>query len=133
MKQLKILLVDDNPEFLGVAAGFLSEHPMVRIAGLADSGTEALRIANEVSPDLVLMDLSMPTMNGLETTRRMKVQFPALRIIMVTLYEGVELSFSAKSAGADGFVTKSEFGEALLPMIVRLFPQHQIEPANECA
>jgi len=134
MSRLKVLLVDDNPEFLEVAADFLSQHPGMEIVGLARSGRQALQMAAELSPHLVIMDLSMPEMNGLEATRRIKtLPPPAPYVVILTLHEGAEFRSSAQGAGADNFVTKSEFGDLLVPLILHHFPQLQIEPANECA
>jgi DNA-binding NarL/FixJ family response regulator len=134
MSRLKVLLVDDNPEFLEVAADFLSQHPGMEIAGLAHSGQEALLMVSELSPHLVIMDLSMPEMNGLEATRRIKSLSPSKpHVVILTLHEGDEFRSSAQAAGADDFVTKSEFGDSLVPLILRRFPQVQMEPANECA
>ena len=120
------MLVDDNLEFLETAAGFLSCHRGMEIVGRAASGKRALQMINEVAPDLVLMDLSMPEMNGLETTRRIKALPMAPQVIILTLYEAPEFYSSAQSAGADGFITKSEFGDRLMPMIFKHFPRLEI-------
>jgi DNA-binding NarL/FixJ family response regulator len=133
MEGIRLLLVDDNAGFLKVAAEFLSQHPELQIVGQTQSGQEAIGLANELCPDLVLMDMSMPGMGGLEATRRIKTVGSAPSVIILTLNEGTEFSSSAYEAGADGFVTKSEFGEALLPEIGRLFPELEMEPANQCA
>ncbi len=133
MKRLKILLVDDNLEFLEVAAHFLADHPGLEIVGLAPSGRAALELVAELSPDLVIMDMSMPVMNGLAVTRAIKARSVPPLVVMLTLHEGAELAALARAAGADDFLSKSEFGDWLLPMIQRLFPELQNEPAHECA
>jgi DNA-binding NarL/FixJ family response regulator len=133
MNRLKLLLVDDNPDFLTVAANFLSQHSSIQVVGLTESGESALGMVRDQSPDLVLMDFSMPGMSGLEATRRLKLLIPPPQVIILTMHEGAEFSTSAHRAGADAFITKSEFGDALLPAIGRLFPELQIEPTNECA
>ena len=121
--RLKVMLVDDNLEFLEIAAGYLSRHRAMEIVGRAASGKRALQMVNEVAPDLVLMDLSMPDMNGLETTRRIKALPLPPQVIILTLYEAPEFYSSAQSAGADGFITKSEFGDRLMPLIFKHFPR----------
>jgi DNA-binding NarL/FixJ family response regulator len=133
MNRLKVLLVDDNREFLQTAAGFLSRHPAMEIVGQADSGKEALLLVKKVLPELVIMDLSMPEMTGLEATRRIKAMpFPP-RVIILTLHESHEASSFAQAAGADDFVTKSEFGDSLVPLIFRLFPHLEDEEIRQWA
>jgi DNA-binding NarL/FixJ family response regulator len=133
MSQLKVLLVDDNQRFLEVAADFLSSHPEIEVAGFGHSGFEALQMVESLSPDLVLMDLSMPEMNGLEAVRRIKAKPRSPRILMLTMYEGEDFCALAQEAGADGFITKADFGESLWPLVLKLFPRLQAEAAHEIA
>ncbi|MDB6068600.1 MAG: chemotaxis protein CheY [Pedosphaera sp.] len=133
MNTLKVLLVDDNLGFLQSAADFVSRHPVMEIAGLAHSGREALRMVSEVCPDLVIMDLSMPEMNGLEATRRIKALASPPQVVIVTLYDGPEFCSSAQAAGADQFISKAEFVDSLMPLVFRLFPRLQSELTHECA
>lgn len=122
MNRLKVLLVDDNVEFLEVASEFLSSHSVIEIAGRVQSGRSAVEATAKSSPDLVLMDLAMPGMNGLEATRKIKALPSPPHVIIVTLYDGPQISTLASDVGADGFITKSQFGEALLPAVFKLFP-----------
>jgi DNA-binding NarL/FixJ family response regulator len=126
MNGLKTLLVDDSPEFLEVAVDFLSQHSSVEVVGAARTGRQALELVGELSPDLVLMDFSMPEMNGLEATRSLKIMTVPPQVIMVTLHSSEELSSLARAAGADGFVVKSDFADALLPLIAKLFPAAEV-------
>ncbi|HKS37649.1 MAG TPA: response regulator transcription factor [Verrucomicrobiae bacterium] len=121
MKPVRTLLVDDNPEFLNSAAGFLSTSPQIEIVGLAQSAREGMRLAGELSPDLLLIDLSMPEMNGIETTRRIKQLPMAPKVIILTLHNNIAYRVAAENAGADAFISKADFVEALLPAICRLF------------
>ena len=125
MNRLKVLLVDDNAEFLEVASEFLSSHAAIEIAGRVQSGRTAVEMATRHSPDLVLMDLAMPGMNGLEATRKIKALPSPPHVIIVTLYDGPQISTLASDVGADGFITKSQFGESLLPAVFKLFPHLQ--------
>jgi DNA-binding NarL/FixJ family response regulator len=118
---VRLFLVDDSPAFLEAAVCFLSADPDIEIVGLALSGREALEQVNRLHPDLVLMDLAMPGMNGLEVTRHLKAQSGAPRVVILTLYDNTEYRAASESVGADGFVAKSEFGTQLLPLIHRLF------------
>lgn len=121
MSFVRILLVDDSLTFLESATRFLSVNERLKIVGRALSGGEALEQVSQLCPDLVLMDLTMPGMNGLEATRRLKARKSAPCVIILTLSDSSEYCAAAAAAGADGFVTKSEFGTALLPLIHSLF------------
>ena len=129
MPPIRVLLVDDNAEFLQSAARFLSVDPRIVIVGCARSGREALDQVALLHPDLVLMDMAMPGMNGLKATRRIKAQPDAPHVIILTLYDNAEYRTAAEAMGADGFVPKWEFGTKLLSLIHTLFPQAQAKPA----
>lgn len=129
MPSIRILLVDDNPQFLQSAAEFLATDPTITVAGHALSGQEALEQVVALTPDLVLMDLAMPDMNGLEATRRIKTQRDAPHVVILTLYDNAEYRAAAEDVGADGFVSKSEFGTQLRPMIQK-FINGATEPCN---
>jgi len=121
MKPVRTLLVDDNPEFLNSAAGFLSASPQIEIVGLAHSAREGMSLARELSPDLLLIDLSMPAMNGIETTRLVKQLPVPPKVVILTLHNNIAYRVAAENAGADAFVSKADFVDALLPTVRRLF------------
>lgn len=129
---IRILLVDDNLEFLEAVARFLAADPLTEVIGQAPTGKEALNQAPQLKPDLVLMDLALPEMNGLETTRKMKAQPGAPKVIIVTLYDNAEYRAAAHSVHADGFISKSELGVQLLPLVHTLFTEdpQAVRPAN---
>ncbi|MCI0390916.1 MAG: response regulator transcription factor [Acidobacteria bacterium] len=118
---MRILLVDDNPKFLEAASRFLSVVPEVEIVACVFSGREAVEQSAQLQPDLVLMDLVMPGMDGLAATREIKAQPDAPRVIIVTLHKHQEYRAAAEAVGADGFLSKSEFGAQLLLLIRALF------------
>ncbi len=120
MPARRVLLVDDSPEFLDSAVHFLATDPAIKVVGRASSGQGALEQVPFLKPDVVLMDLSMPKMNGLEATRRIKAQDADLCVILLTLHDNPEYRAAAQAARADGFVAKSELGIELLPLIHRL-------------
>lgn len=99
----------------------------MEIVGQASSGREAIELTKTLNPDLVLMDLSMPQMNGLEATRHLKAHADAPKIIIVTLHNGLAYQVAAREVGADGFVNKSDFADGLLPVIQKLFPTSAVE------
>ncbi len=121
MSPIRTLLVDDSPEFLDSAARFLAADPQIGIIGRALSGREAIEQVARLQPDLVLMDVGMPGMNGLEATGCICKQPHAPRVVILTLYDNSEYRMAAKESGAAGYVVKSEFGTELLPLIHLLF------------
>ncbi len=114
----RVLLVDDSPEFLRSAQRVVASQPGVEVIGVAQSGAEALAKVTALRPDVVLMDVVMPVMNGFEATRRLKQVSDAPFVIIVTMHDGPEHAEAARAAGADGFVAKSDFW-SVLPLLER--------------
>jgi len=107
----RILIADDQrPARKGLHA-LLSLCPQVEVIGEAVDGRDAVLLAAEQRPDVVLMDLRMPVMDGLEATRRIKSALPEVRVVMLTLH--AEREAEALTAGADAFVVKGGSSEAL--------------------
>lgn len=127
MTPIRILLVDDSLAFLESAIRFLDTDDRVAVVGQALSGREGLERVEQLRPDLVLMDLAMPEMNGLKATSLIKMQANAPQVIILTLSDSSEYRAAATAAGADDFVTKSEFATALLPSIDSLFADSRLE------
>ena len=105
MKLLRILLVDDHSL---VRAGFSSliEKLGYKVVGEANDGQEALRLLSSLQPDLVLMDIAMPGMNGLETTVRIQNEYPGVRVIILSMHATAEYARRAIRAGAAGYLLK---------------------------
>jgi DNA-binding NarL/FixJ family response regulator len=129
MTPIRVLLVDDSSEFLEAVARFLSSDGRIELIGSTYSGQEVLQKVPDVKPDLILLDIAMPDMNGLELTRRIKAQPGAPRVIILTLYDNSEYRSAAGAVQADGFVAKSELGEQLLPLIHSL--SYQQDPTRK--
>ena len=123
---IRVLLVDDNPEFIDATERFLSTDSWLEVIGHTLSGEEALDRSSQLKPDLVLMDLAMPRMNGLETTRQLKAMPGAPRVIILTLYDNSEYRSASKAANADGFIAKSDLGIQLISMIHNLFAEEYL-------
>lgn len=121
MTVVRVLLVDDNPDFVQAAADFLAADPGIKIAGIATSGERALELAATYRPDLVIMDLAMPGMGGLEATRRLKASPRSPSVIMLSLFDDEAYFEQARRAGADEVISKSDLGTDLLPVIHRMF------------
>jgi CheY-like chemotaxis protein len=107
---VKLLIVDDNARMRQMLRLLLAR-PADEICEASD-GVEALAACEQHRPDLVLMDVKMKTMNGLEATARIKAAFPSTRVIMVSEYDDAELRVAAQTAGACGYVAKDN----LLPL-----------------
>ena len=120
MKPIRTLVVDDNAVFLEAFARYLGDIPQVHVLGTSRSGSDALNQVRCLKPDLVLMDLIMPEMDGLETTRRVKQFSGPPLVIVVSLHDGPELVAAVRNAGADGFLMKQTFSKGLLPLLQSL-------------
>src|SRR5437879_3373080 len=107
MRTIRLLLVDDSPEFLTAIAGLLEIQPEIEIIGSVLTGREAIEQVLLKHPDVVLLDLIMPEMDGLEVTRRLKAETNPPRVIIATLEEPSCFQEAATSHGADGFISKS--------------------------
>jgi DNA-binding NarL/FixJ family response regulator len=130
MNPIRVLLVDDNPDFIVALGRFLSSDVQIEVVGHTSSAKEALEKTSYLNPDLVIMDLAMPEMNGLEATRYFKTQSQPPQVIILTLHENNEYRYASKSVAADGFVVKSELGVELLPLIHSMF-SNVLEPGTE--
>jgi DNA-binding NarL/FixJ family response regulator len=113
----QIMLVDDNQDFLAVSQEFLEAFEGLRVVGTATSGREALDLLGRISPTLLIVDVSMPEMNGLELTQQVKKRWPNLPIIVLTLLDTPLHRQAALQAGADAFVTKASMDDDLIPAI----------------
>ena len=125
---VRILLVDDNHDFRREAARFLAADPCCQIVAFAASGAEAIEKAEQFGPDLILLDISMPGMSGLEALSRIKVQPVPPKVIIVTLYGGPSYRTASESAMADGFLSKIDFVRDFRTLLFTLFPSPSGEP-----
>ena len=115
-----MLVADDNESFLAWAAKFLAAQPGLTLVGSARDGHEAVDMAAALHPDLVLMDVAMPTLNGLQAARAIRDAGGAPRIVMMTLHDSPDYQRAAEAV-ADGFVVKRDLGRELGPLLTRLF------------
>lgn len=106
MTHLKILLADDHPLFRNGVRSVVESAEGMEIVGEATTGDEAVRLALELRPDLVLMDIRMPGLNGIEATARIRSTNPAIRILMLTMFKDDESVINVMKAGAQGYMLK---------------------------
>ena len=117
MCKLRVLMVDDNAIFLRTAVEFVAALPGVDRVECAESGAEALRKASESPPDLVLMDIAMSGMSGINAMRLLRERHPAPRMYAVTLHESAEYRAAAREAGAVDLIPKRLFATAIPALI----------------
>jgi two-component system, NarL family, response regulator NreC len=110
----KVLLVDDHAIMRDGIRALLSLQNDIQIVGEASEGKEAVAKAQELSPDVIIMDIAMPGMDGLEATRRITKQNPKIRVLVLTQHEDNEYVISAIKAGAAGYLPKRALGSELV-------------------
>jgi DNA-binding NarL/FixJ family response regulator len=115
-----ILIVDDNSQLRALIRGIAAQAPDLHVVGEAEDGAEAIRLTHELQPDIVLLDLVMPRVNGLEALRRIKVERPDTKVIIVTVHSEDAYRRAAEDGGADAFLLKKTLLTVLLPTIQRM-------------
>ena len=111
MAQARILLVDDHAVVRGGLRMLLAADPEMEIVGEAETGAEGIRLTEQLLPDVVLMDISMPDMNGIEATRIIKAQHPEIAVLALTMHEDDQYFFEMLGAGASGYVPEARRAE----------------------
>lgn len=145
---IRVLIVDDHAPFREGLCALLTSVPDMRVAGEAESGDAAIRAAAKLQPDVILMDLQMPGMNGIEATRQIYQSSPHIGVIVLTMFEDDDSVFSAMRAGARGYLLKGAdqaeilraihavksgeamFGPAIARRLIIFFNQVQTQTQN---
>jgi DNA-binding NarL/FixJ family response regulator len=118
---IRVLIADDSPTALRSVREYLEFAGGFQVVCTTRDGMDAVRLAERHQPDLALLDLSMPGLNGLEAARQLRRSFPSLRVIIFSELNGLSLEDECKRFGADSFVPKCELPDALILEIRRLF------------
>ncbi len=113
----RILLVDDHPMFRQSLSISISQEPDLCIVAEASNGEEAIHLAEELVPDVIIMDISMPLINGIGATKQIKSKYPSIAVLCLTVHSDNEHVFSMLEAGAAGYLTKSSFSEEIIRAI----------------
>jgi DNA-binding NarL/FixJ family response regulator len=103
---IRVLCVDDHPLVRKGIASILANEPDIVLVGEADNGQDAVRMFRELQPDVVLMDLRMPELDGIDTTRTIRAEFPDARVLALTRYDGDQDIYRALDAGVRGYLLK---------------------------
>ena len=140
---IRVLIAEDQALLRTTLAALLEAEPGMSVVGLAEDGSRAVALAAELRPDVVLMDVRMPVLNGIDATARISQLYPSIRVLVLTTYDQDEFAFGALSAGASGFLLKDtrtadlhqalravSSGDAILtPRITReLLNRHMLRP-----
>lgn len=116
MTRIRVLIADDHPVFRFGLRALLSTQPDIEVVGEATSGPEVMALAENLEPDVILMDIKMPAVNGIEATRRILQRHPGIGILILTMFEDDSV-FAAVRAGARGYILKGAEGEETLRAI----------------
>jgi DNA-binding NarL/FixJ family response regulator len=116
--RVRVIIVDDQRLFAEALEALLSTDRRIAVVGRADNGRGGLELAREHEPDVVLMDIAMPVMDGIEATRAIRDEVPATRVIVLTGSAATSDVSRARSAGAAGYVTKDQIAGDLVRAIL---------------
>lgn len=120
MSVLRILIADDHEVARRGIRALLESHPGWEVCGEAADGREAVHCANSVKPDLVLLDIGMPSLNGLDATRQILAAAPDTRVLILTMHDSEQIVQEVLAAGARGFLLKSDAGRDLVAAVEAL-------------
>lgn len=121
---IRVLVVDDSEIVRRSICQILQSQADIEVVCEAADGADALRKVREHRPHIVLLDITMPVMNGFEAARRIKREFPLILILVVSLSESAQFTREAIAAGASGYVMKSNASTELIPMLRKTMSQH---------
>jgi len=114
----RLLLIEDHELFRGYIRTVLEEHPDFRLVSEAVNGLEAVHKCLELQPDMVLMDIGLPGLSGIEAARRIRAIVPACKIVFLTQETSVDVVLEALNLGAAGYVTKFQAASDLIPALI---------------
>jgi|SRR5690242_17355944 len=112
-KSYRVLIVDDHQVMRKGIRALLENDPAWQVCGEAENGRQAVEKARELRPDLIILDLTMPEMNGLEAARQIRNSSPDAKIVIFSMHESPQVRKESRDAGANAFVSKSALGDEL--------------------
>ncbi len=117
MRKIKVLLVDDHPFFRQGLRDVLTNQEDLQVIGEACDGEEALRLTRELAPDVVVMDVNIPVVNGIQVTRKLRTERPSVNVVILTAYDDEEQVFHAIRAGASAYYPKDVTPDKLVAAV----------------
>jgi two-component system response regulator NreC len=117
MRKIKVVVADDHTILRQGIKALLDNQEGIEVVGEAKDGREAIKTIEELLPDVILMDIAMPGLNGLEATRRIKKKFPKVKVVVLTMHANEEYIFQILNAGADGYLVKEAAFQDLISAI----------------
>jgi len=121
MKKIRVLLVDDHAILREGIKALLEKQDDIEVVAEAADGREAIPKVDQFRPDVVVLDISMPTMDGLESTRQIKRENPDIKVLVLTMHDNEEYFFQLLRAGASGYVTKKSVSRELVSAIEAVY------------
>jgi NarL family two-component system response regulator LiaR len=115
--KIRVIVIDDHPLFRQSIRNVLEKEPDIQVIGEGGDGEEAVRLTAELQPDIVLMDITMPNMDGLEATRQIKAAYPHIAVLVLTIHSDDQHIIGILEAGAAGYLTKSVFSEEVVQAV----------------
>ena len=131
MDPVKIIIADDHTLFINGLRLLLKEEPRIEVIDVANDGKELLDVLTTTTPDLILLDINMPVLNGLEAARYIKRSYPAIKLIILSTYNEDHLVDKAKQAGVNGYLLKNSSKEELLQTIYLVMNYQSAFPYRE--
>jgi DNA-binding NarL/FixJ family response regulator len=123
---VKVLIADDQTLFRVGLARLLEEDPRVEIVGQAGDGAEAVKLAGSLKPDVVLMDLKMPNLDGIEATRQIVAGHPGVRVLLLTTFEADNHVIQALKAGASGYILKDSRPDSIVSSLLAVMAGERV-------
>lgn len=119
-RTLRVLVVDDNESIRRSISQILRTQPDIEVVSEAVDGADAVCKIREHHPDVVLLDITMPRMNGLEVAETIKMEFPSVQVLIVSQHDSRGFQWAALAAGVSGYIIKSNVGRDLVPELRRI-------------
>ena len=130
MDKIKVLLADDQLPLAQELKNVLETDESLEVVGIATDGFEALSLMKAITPDVVLMDIRMPNMNGVVATQRIKAEYPQVKVVVLTTFDDSDYILNAINNGASGYLLKDIGGSALIDAVKDAYQGDTILPAK---
>jgi DNA-binding NarL/FixJ family response regulator len=123
---VRVLIADDQTLFRVGLARLLEEDPRVEIVGQAGDGAEAIKLTGSLNPDVVLMDLKMPNLDGIEATRQIVASYPSVKVLLLTTFEADNHVIQALKAGASGYILKDSKPDSIVTSLLAVMAGERV-------